>query len=119
VSSLLMRAHYLDPLVPLGIASIVALLISVFAAAVVSRLAVRPFEKIGEQIDRITRGEQDSDAEDRVSATKELAAVESKLSLLGQQFRGARADTEELRGSIDQLLDRLQEAVLLFGPDDR
>lgn len=119
VSSLLMRAHYLDPLEPLGIASIVALLVSVLAAVVVSSLAVRPFEKIGEQIDRITRGEQGDDADDRVSATKELAAVESKLSLLGQQFRGARADTEELRGSIDQLLDRLQEAVLLFGPDDR
>lgn len=119
VSSLLMREHYLEPLEPLGIASIVALLVSVFAAVVVSRLAVRPFEKIGEQIDRITRGEQDDDAEDRLSPTKELAAVESKLSLLGQQFRGARADTEELRGSIDQLLDRLQEAVLLFGPDDK
>lgn len=119
VSSLLMREHYLAPLKPLGIASIVALLVSVFAAVVVSRLAVRPFEKIGEQIDRITRGEQDDDAEDRLSPTKELAAVESKLSLLGQQFRGARADTEELRGSIDQLLDRLQEAVLLFGPDDK
>lgn len=119
VSSLLMREHYLEPLEPLGIASIVALLVSVFAAVVVSRLAVRPFEKIGEQIDRITRGEQDAETDDRLSATKELAAVESKLSLLGQQFRGARADTEELRGSIDQLLDRLQEAVLLFGPDDK
>ena len=52
VSSLLMREHYLNPLVPLGIASIVALLVSVLAAVVVSRLAVRPFEKIGEQIDR-------------------------------------------------------------------
>ena len=119
VSSLLMREHYLDPLEPLGIASIVALLVSVFAAVVVSRLAVRPFEKIGEQIDRITRGEHADDPDDRLSPTKELAAVESKLSLLGQQFRGARADTEELRGSIDQLLDRLQEAVLLFGPDDK
>jgi len=119
VSSLLMREHYLAPLEPLGIASIVALLVSVFAAVVVSRLAVRPFEKIGEQIDRITRGEQNDDSSDRLSPTKELAAVESKLSLLGQQFRGARADTEELRGSMDQLLDRLQEAVLLFGPDDK
>ena len=119
VSSLLMRQHYLAPLEPLGIASVVALLVSVFAAVVVSRLAVRPFEKIGEQIDRITRGEQNDDSDDRLSPTKELAAVESKLSLLGQQFRGARADTEELRGSIDQLLDRLQEAVLLFGPDDK
>jgi len=119
VSSLLMREHYLEPLEPLGIASVVALLVAVFAAVVVSRLAVRPFEKIGEQIDRITRGEQDDDPDDRHSPAKELAVVESKLSLLGQQFRGARADTEELRGSIDQLLDRLQEAVLLFGPDDK
>lgn len=118
VSSLLMREQYLALVGPLAIASGFALLLSVLAAVVVSRLAVRPFEKIGEQIDRITRGEHD-DSGGRPSQTKELAAVESKLSLLGQRFRGAQADKEELRGSIDQLLDRLEEAVLLFGPDDR
>jgi signal transduction histidine kinase len=118
VSSLLMRQHYLEPLRPLAIASIVALLLSIVAAVVVARLAVRPFDKIGEQIDRITRGESADDAGQQ-SRTKELAAVESKLSLLGERFRGARADTEELHGRMDKLLDRLQEAVLMFGPDDK
>ncbi len=118
VSSLLMREYSLEPLKPLALASIVALLLSTLAAIVVSRLAVRPFEKIGEQIDRITRGEQD-DGGGQQSQTKELAAVESKLSLLGERFRGAQADTEELRGSMDQLLDRLEEGVLMFGPDDK
>lgn len=118
VSSLLMRQHYLEPLRPLAFASIIALILSMLAAVVVSRLAVRPFEKIGEQIDRITRGEQSADGESQ-SQTKELAVVESKLSLLGERFRGARADTEELRGRMDKLLDRLEEAVLMFGPDDK
>ena len=118
VSSLLMQQHYLQPLRPLALASIVALILSIVAAVVVSRLAVRPFEKIGEQIDRITRGEQGADGETQ-SQTKELAVVESKLSLLGERFRGARADTEQLRGRMDKLLDRLEEAVLMFGPDDK
>ena len=33
--------------------------------------------------------------------------MESKLNLLGQQFRGAREDATELRHNVDQLLERM------------
>ena len=38
---------------------------------------------------------------------KEFRAVESKLNLLGQQFRGAREDASELRHNVDLLLERM------------
>ena len=42
-----------------------------------------------------------------------------KLTLLGERFRGAQADVNEMRSNLDQLLDRMEEAVLFFGRDDR
>ena len=38
---------------------------------------------------------------------KEFRAVESKLNLLGQRYRGAKEDAVELRHNIDQLLERM------------
>ncbi len=41
--------------------------------------------------------------------SREFADVHSKLSLLSEQYRGARQDALELRGNVDQLLQRLEE----------
>jgi signal transduction histidine kinase len=38
---------------------------------------------------------------------KEFAIVESKLNLLGQQFRGTRENANELRHNVDQLLETM------------
>lgn len=105
-------------------ASLAALLVSMLAAAVVSHIAVKPFERIGEMIDRISSGELEQEEEDLKGSNdgakeKEIAAVQSKLNLLGERFRGAREDAQKLRGDIGQLLDGLEEAVLLFGRDNR
>ncbi len=96
-----------------------ALVISMLAAAFVSRLAVQPIEHIGDLIDRISRGETAQEISAGRGDAKEVAAVESKLSMLGERFRGARDDADRLRGDIGQLLTRLEAAVLLFGPDER
>jgi len=105
-------------------ASLAALFVSMLAAAFVSHVAVKPFERIGEMIDRISAGEHEQDEEELSrskdgAAEKEIAAVQSKLNLLGERFRGARQDAERLRGDIGHLLDGLEEAVLLFGRDNR
>jgi len=118
VSSVLLRntldpqIRYLGWLLAGSIAAAVAL------AIVVSNIAFRPLARIGEAIDRIARGEFSREAPPEPES-KELAAVQSKLNLLGQQFRGARDDVVQLRGNIDQLLERLEEAVLLFDRSDR
>ena len=51
--------------------------------------------------------------------SREFADVQSKLNVLGEQFRGAKQDALELRSNIEQLLQRLEEAVLLFDNSGR
>ncbi len=116
VSTVLLRTQMMPQIRDLAIVSALSLLLSVLLAVVASNLAFRPLARIGEIIDRITRGEGLEKVDD---TSTEVAAVESKLSLLGEQFRGAQADATEMRSNITQLMDRLEEAVLLFGRDER
>jgi signal transduction histidine kinase len=116
VSTAVLRTEMMPRVRDLGIVSALSLLLSVLLAVVASKLAFRPLTHVSEIIDRITRGEGLETAEDTPS---EVAAVESKLSMLGEQFRGAQADATELRNNINQLMDRMEEAVLMFGRDDR
>ena len=117
VSTVLLRNEVLPQMMNLGLVSAIALLISVVVAAIASRWAFKPLARIGEVIDRIARGE--TTREGSRSISREEAVVESKLSLLGKQFHGAQADVAELRSNLDQLMDRMEEAVLLFGRNDR
>ncbi|HOL71194.1 MAG TPA: ATP-binding protein [Bryobacteraceae bacterium] len=94
-----------------------ALLLSMLLAVVVSNLALRPLAGISKTIDRISRGEFAKHP--LASESKEYAAVQSKLNLLGQQFHGARQDAIQLRSNIEQLLEKLEEVVFLFDRDDK
>jgi signal transduction histidine kinase len=116
VSTAVLRTEMMPRIRDLGIVSALSLLLSVLLAVVASKLAFRPLTHISEIIDRITRGEGLETTGDTPS---EVAAVESKLSMLGEQFRGAQADATDLRNNINQLMDRMEEAVLMFGRDDR
>ena len=118
LSSVLMRAEILPSLQTLAVASGVSLVLSVLLAILAAKIAFRPLARIGDAIDRISRGELDV-KQGKSGESREVSAVESKLSVLGEQFRGARADREQLQANVDRLLNRLEEAVLLFGPDDK
>jgi signal transduction histidine kinase len=92
-----------------------ALLASVILASLSARLLASNLSQISVALDRITSG-QSTDAPERgPSASPEFAAIESKLDILGHQFRG----TAELRGAVEKVLDELQEAVLLFNSEGR
>ncbi len=43
----------------------------------------------------------------RAAGPREFAAVESKLNLLGQQYRGAQRDATELQHSVDEMMERM------------
>ncbi len=117
MNSVLLRDQVQPQLERLGAVLAVSLLLSILLAVVASNVAFRPLARIGDIIDRIARGEEAAALPRRQA--KEVAAVESKLDLLGKQFRGAQASALELRANIDQLLDRMEDAVLLFGRDNR
>jgi hypothetical protein len=117
VSSVLLR-NALEPQILYLTYLLTASFVAAMALAIVaSNIAFRPLAKIGEAIDRLSRGEFREPPPEADS--KELAAVQSKLNMLGQQFRGAKEDAIQLRGNIEQLLERLEQAVLLFDRNDR
>jgi signal transduction histidine kinase len=119
ISSVLLR-NTLEPLVRRSVIALsVSFLAAILLAVLVSNLAFRPLARVSDAIDRIARGEFPKDPPAGKEESKEVAALESKLQVLGQQFRGAREDAVQLRGNIEQLLERLEEAVLLFDRNDR
>jgi len=93
---------------------LLAALIAAFAAV---RFATRPLDAIAVAIDRIAQGEAAEGGMARAPA--EVAAVQSRLDVLGQQVRGAREEAQQARSRIEALLERLEEAILLFDGDNR
>jgi len=86
-----------------------------------SSIAFRPLGRLGRMLDLLARGEyepQESVPPPRKGAD-ELGVMASKVSLLGEQLRGARYEFSDLRGNFERLLEDLEDAVLIFGRDRR
>lgn len=107
VSPVLLRAATLPGLRSLGLASGVALTLAFLLAWWSASLALRPLARIGHLIDDIVNGIDGDSKHDKLDAARELAAVEGKLSLLGERFYGARQDAVELRTNLDHALEKL------------
>ena len=112
ISSALLRTALVPQLRQLLVVALVSLLLSGLLAIVISDLVGRSLERIGRDIESISTGETKEPGERFESA--ELASLQVKLSLLGKQYHGAREDANILRTNIDQMIQRLEEAVLLF-----
>jgi PAS domain S-box-containing protein len=87
---------------------------AMFLGALLPNLFFRPLQRVTRIIESIASGDNSAPEPQPRAEAAEFAEVQSKLSVLGQQFRGAKQDAMELRRNIDQLLQRLEEAVLLF-----
>ena len=119
LSSVLLRSQVMPQIRDLAAVSAVSLLLSILLAFLTSRIAYRPLARISDVIDRISRGEVLADRDSSKSPAKEVAVVESKLNLLGEQMRDVQADRTQLQANVDQLLERMEDAVLLFSHDSR
>ncbi|HLY16578.1 MAG TPA: ATP-binding protein [Bryobacteraceae bacterium] len=86
-----------------------------------SFIAFRPLGRLGHLLDTVAKGEYDPNELAPVSRSgaDEFKIMASKVSLLGQQLRGAKYDFSDLRGNFERLLDQLEDAVLMFGRDRR
>ncbi len=116
IESIFLR-HALEPAFRnLAAAFASALAVSMLLGFLLPNLALRPLERVSRRIDEIRAGKFTAAA---ASEAREFADVQSKLNLLGQQYRGAREDALALRGSIEGMLERLQETVLLFDASGR
>lgn len=114
VSSILLRDELVPLLTRIGLIFVASLGLSLALAVMVSNWSLRPLARISDAIERITRGEYTPAADNGAPEAAEVAAVRSKLNLLGEQFRGAREDAVQLRSNIERLLEQLREVVLLF-----
>lgn len=107
--------HALEPAyAALALAFGISLVVAVLLAAILPNLIVAPIQRVSESIDQIASGQFQPPAPATPRESREFAAVQSKLNLLGQQFRGVQQDASQLRTNIEHLLQRLDEAVLLF-----
>jgi len=90
---------------------------AMFLGALLPNLVFRPLQRVSKKIEAIATEDAAApqpDAPAEVEEPAEFAEVQSKLTVLGQQFRGAKQDALELRRNVDHLLQSLEEAVLLF-----
>jgi signal transduction histidine kinase len=122
VSSVFLREALLPQVRTLGLLSAGALLMSILLGAFSANLAIGPIATISKEIDRIASGGAEPAQEDKdrdaLGKSRELAIVQSKLNLLGQQIRGAQVDVTQMRSNIENLLERMEDAVLLFDQSD-
>lgn len=117
VSSVLLRDAILPEVRRTALASLPLFLLAVAMAYLTARIALLPLRGISQTIDRIRSGEAEPVAEP--PASRELAAIQEKLRLLGEQFRGAQQGASQLRDSVERMVQGLEESILLFDGQGR
>jgi signal transduction histidine kinase len=109
-SNLLLREALLKSVQPLATVSSIGLLGSLLITILASNRLLRPVRRLEQVIDRIVAGKMGGGAvaaSTRDRTVKELAVVETKLNLLGEQFQGARQGAVDLKRDFDQLVEQM------------
>jgi len=119
VSSVLIRDAIMPQVRSLSAVSLLSLLASIILAYLFSNVVFRSLERLSQRIESIAAGGSPPAGRSLVREGKEFADMQSKLDVLSQQFRGAKEDVQQLRNNVELMLERLEEAVLLFDPDFR
>ncbi|MBL8175101.1 MAG: hypothetical protein JNK48_10550 [Bryobacterales bacterium] len=124
VSSVFLRDALLPQVYRIGVVSAVSLLMSILLGIFSANLAIGPLTSISKELDRIASGGASAppdprDDRDPLGKTRELAIVQSKLNLLGQQIRGAQEDVTQMRSNIEGLMERMEDAVFVFDRNDK
>jgi hypothetical protein len=101
-----------------GIA-VLSVVFAVLGAFVFAAIAFQPIGKLGKMLDMMAGGQYELQQVAPPGAADEFGIVASKVSLLGQQLRGAQTEFSDLKGNFERLLDEMEDAVLIFGRDRR
>jgi signal transduction histidine kinase len=100
---------------------------ALFAAFLLSNLALRPMEQISLQLDYWTASGNaspglpgDAPAKQKPPVHEDTPAlVSSKIELIGQRMRNVEEVFSALKENLDQVLLKLQDGILLFTEDKR
>jgi signal transduction histidine kinase len=99
--------------------SVIAILVSLALAAVVSNIALRPLEAIGRRLDQMTAGVPDATPDPDPRRTDEYGMVNTKIDRLGRQIRDVKEVFSALKENLDQIMGTLQDGLVLFTRDTR
>ena len=99
--------------------SVIAILVSLALAAVVSNIALRPLEAIGRRLDQMTAGVPDPTPDPDPRRTDEYGMVNTKIDRLGRQIRDVKEVFSALKENLDQIMGTLQDGLVLFTRDTR
>jgi signal transduction histidine kinase len=96
---------------------------ALFAAFLLSNLALRPLEQISLQLDYWTKSAgaaSEAPKQEKHPPRQDTAAlVSNKIELIGQRMRNVEEVFSALKENLDQVLLKLQDGILLFTGDGR
>lgn len=98
--------------------SVVAILVSLGLAAMLSNFALRPLEAIGRRLDAMT-AEVPELTDDTSKGTDEFGIVNTKIDRLGRQIRDVKEVFSALKENLDQIMGTLQDGLMLFTRDGK
>ncbi len=102
--------------------ALLAVLLSTLFAALVSHVSLAPLATISAQLDRISAGQFEPEADAPVETEvhgNEFVQVSTKITQIGQQLRGVREIFSTLRENLNQIMAGLEDGLLLFTRDGR
>ena len=105
--------------------AVLAILASVLAAALLSTVALRPLESIGQQLEQLTLAHADAEISEEpkklldASKVDAVGRVNLTIDRLGREMRSREAGYTALQANLNQMLDTLRDGVMLVAPDRR
>jgi signal transduction histidine kinase len=119
-STVLLRDALRPGMGRIAVVAATSLALSLVLVYLVAMLTTANVNRIGLLIDQIAGSSASASnpvATAAVLPAAEFTEVGSKLALLDSRVRGALQDAEEYRNRVSAMLDRLEEAILLFQND--
>jgi PAS domain S-box-containing protein len=98
-----------------------AILVTLIVSASVANVALKPIERISEQLDAFTQAaEAETNAELEAGDSKDaVVQVSHKIERLGRRMRNVEEVFSALKENLDQILSNLQDGMMLFTHDSR
>lgn len=105
-----------------GTLASIAVLITLVVSAFVANLALKPIEKISQQLDVFTQAAEETEAaaEPQDGNSRDaVVQVSHKIERLGRRMRNVEEVFSALKENLDQILSNLQDGMMLFTQDSR
>jgi signal transduction histidine kinase len=93
----------------------IAILLTSFVAMLLAQITLRPIHMIRTGLARLGRGETDVDME--LPDDAELAALGDSFKAVTARLAADRSAIDGQRATLESVVDNLEDAVALFGPD--